>query len=249
MSDRRTLAARLESIGGTETPPLTDERVAAIEQRIALRAPLPLQRAAPPRPRVRHVWVAAAAVVVLSVLAVVSFGGSSDALRFTAAEGVVVEAPGAVARTVRAGDDVPEGAVVEVAAGGTAAIGRDRFGPGRYVVVAGRLVALSTTTAPAVERSTTTGAVAVPAVPPPSTARDAASSTTAVIERDTAAPSTASSPAATTQATTTAPPTRTAATSPATPAPIPERSTTTATPPARTTTTTVVGRTSTSRGR
>ena len=129
MSDRRTLAARLQSIGGIEPPTLTDDRVAAIERRIALRAPVPVRRATPPRPRVRHVWVAAAAVVVLSVLAVVSFGGSSDALRFTAADGVVVEVPGAVARPVRSGDEVPQGAVVEVAAGGTAAIGRDRCGP------------------------------------------------------------------------------------------------------------------------
>ena len=172
MSDRRQLAARLQAIGRTEVPPLTEERLAVIEGTVVTRTATTASRAPARRPWGSYAWVGAAAIVVALAVAVAVPYGHHAEVRIVAAAGVVVEVPGSGPRVAVAGDALPDGALVEVAAGGAAVVGHDRFGPGRYLVVGGRLVALTTTTTTSLRATSTNtrDAVAPSSSPPPTRA-------------------------------------------------------------------------------
>jgi hypothetical protein len=128
------LERRLVALGRAEPPEPSDERIAAIEARVvaATHQPLPSRRRLP-------VAVAAAAVIVLLVAGLVlASGGRSNEVRLEFADGVTLERPGSATPGV-AGDELPDGTIIVVAEDGLAVVDEGRFGPGRYVVVDGRL--------------------------------------------------------------------------------------------------------------
>jgi hypothetical protein len=155
MDDQSDLTARLEALGNSRPSPPTAARLDAIEARvmagtIGVSATSPIRRRSVPM-----LLTAAAAVIALVVTAVVFANRGAEPIRFDVADGVVLELPGEM-RAAASGDDVPDGAVVAIAPGGLAVIGTDRYGPGRYQVVDGRLVPFPATTATSTSTTSTT---------------------------------------------------------------------------------------------
>lgn len=150
MTDEPTTDAtrrRLEELGSSEVPEPTPARLLAIEARVMSAVAKPVERRAFP-----VLLATAAAVVMLIVGVVLVTGGGDPDARLTFADGVTLERPGVAPAVATPGDDLPDGTVVVIAAGGSAVVGPDRFGPGRYLVVDGRLEpivsAASTTSVP-----------------------------------------------------------------------------------------------------
>lgn len=230
MNDPTELAARIEALAGTAVAEPDAARMQAIEDRV-----MRTIGEGPDRRRgrgVRLLGIAAAAVLLIAGLVVVSAGNEPTLLR--AADAVTLERPGEAAVAGVAGDELPDGTIVEIH--GSAVVDGDRYGPGRYVVVDGRLEPIvppaSTTTSVAAASGGSETPVRPPPAPPPTTAertgdpapeRDAPPSTR--LSTTTATPVRGSEPAPTTA------PSRPAGTS------VPDRSRPTTTPPATSATT------------
>jgi hypothetical protein len=170
---------RLESLGQTNAPYLSEAQTRAIEERVLAAGPAIIEE---PNVRRRAVpmLVSVAAVLLIAVVAFAALSGGRNGLTVSAAEGVMLELPDGSSTAVSAGDDVPDGAIVEVAVDGEVVVDGQRFGSGRYLVVDGRLrpepITWATSTTTTNPRSTSTTSPTVTRVlvadPPSSTTTD-----------------------------------------------------------------------------
>ncbi len=158
MNDRPDVLSRLEQLGRRQPPTLTEDRLASIELRVMTAT---LQQTDQTRSwgrRAMPIVVSAAAALVLFVVMFAASDRSNGEVTVSSADGVVLEFPDGSTVEAQSGDDVPEGVVIRVT--GEVVVGPDRFGPGRYRVVAGHLepiISVGSST------STSTVAVTVPA--------------------------------------------------------------------------------------
>jgi len=182
---------RLEALGRAPVPHLDEDRLQAMEARV-----LHATHHRTDEHRRRTLVLAVAAAVVLLVAGVVFASGGNGTVRLEVADGVILERPGVGADVGAAGDELPDGTRVEVRPGGQAVVDGERYGPGRYVVVDGRLEPVGGP--PSISTTTTSmGATADGAGPPirvtaPSTQPDPVvprrRPTTTVISTTTAGP-------------------------------------------------------------
>jgi hypothetical protein len=144
MVDRLDPADRLREIGRRPTPPLDDDRLAAIEARVLAAVDAP-DAAAPATHDGRRRFVVrvavAAVMVLLAVLGAVALAArdSGEGLVIESAAGVLVDAPDTGVVVAASGDRIQDGSVVAIEPGGSATIDGVAYGPGRYVVADGRL--------------------------------------------------------------------------------------------------------------
>ncbi|MDJ0768790.1 MAG: hypothetical protein QNJ12_08350 [Ilumatobacter sp.] len=180
---RSDVERRLERMGEVVPAAPSEHRIAAIEQRVMAA----ITTRAPNRRRVLTAAVALAAATLFVIAAFVAFAAldrGGDAT-FALADGVTLESPGGPSVAIAAGDDVPDGSIIVVAAGGEAVVDGDRYGPGRYRVTDGMLVPLVRTPS---ARTTTS-----PTGPPTGTTTPEASireGDLAPVDRPTTAPAT-----------------------------------------------------------
>jgi hypothetical protein len=168
---------RLESLGEARAPELFESHVRTLEERVMAAGPAPIDKPVGRR-RAMPMLLSAAAALLIAVVAFGALGGGRNGLTVSAAEGVVVELPDGSSAAVSAGDDVPDGAIIDVAIDGEVVVDGQRFGSGRYLVVDGRLlpepVSSTTSTTTTDPRSPTTAPLAVtpgspPGIDPPPT--------------------------------------------------------------------------------
>ena len=169
------LERRLEAAGRASPPPLTDDRLGAIEDRVMAVTAEPVEM----RRRMPLLAVAAALVAVL-VVGIALVSARADDTRLELADGVVLEVPGEAPEIGVAGDDLPDGTVLTVDVDGAAVVDGRRFGPGRYLVVDGEVVPMPppSTSSPGADDTAasstgpsppSTGDAATPVAPPPTT--------------------------------------------------------------------------------
>lgn len=164
MDDRDDLAPRLEALGSTAAPPLSDSRRSAIEARVLASASSGDVADVPADRRRWAMALASAAVLTLLVVgAVVALGGRSAATELDAVSGTVaVELPDGQTLDGVVGTGLPDGSVIDVAAGASATVDGVVLPPGRYAVVGGRPEPLSSAADTSTTTTTTTTTIGGP---------------------------------------------------------------------------------------
>jgi hypothetical protein len=248
MNDRPDVLSRLEQLGRRQPSTLTEDRLASIELRVMTAT---LQQTDPSRSwsrRAMPIVVSAAAALVLFVVVFAATDRSNGDVTVSSADGVVLEFPDGSTVDAQSGDAVPEGVVIRVT--GEVVVGSDRFGPGRYRVVAGDLEPIVS-----VDSSTSTSTVAVTVPTDTSSTPIRTTTTTTNVTTTTRPPTTTTAPTrivrqpvrTTTTMPTSTMPTSTMPTTSVVDATVPTRPTTTTTVQARPTTTTSTTPTTTRR--